>query len=145
MVNHHSVIIEAPQEKIYGEMLSWGESDWWPKESPMRYTRLSEGSGADTGTRFRQKVHVPFGPEWDVEVISATPHREVSWQFLGGMFTGVYRVYIIPAEDACELHFMMDYEITGFVNRLAWRFFSLGQHDKNIKLILNSLKDYVEV
>jgi uncharacterized membrane protein len=145
MVNHHSVIIRAPQEKIYIEMLSWGESEWWPKESPMRYTRLSEGIGAVPGARFRQKVHVPFGPVWEVEVISATPYREVSWRFLEGMFTGVYRVYVIPDEDACELHFMMDYEVAGFINRLAWRFFSLGQHDKNIMLILNSLKDYVEV
>ena len=145
MVNHHSVIIKASQEKIYKEVLYWGESDWWPKESPMRYTRLSGGSGAALGARFHQKVHVPFGPGWEVEVISATPHREVSWRFLQGMFTGVYRVYIIPDEDACELHFMMDYEIAGLFNRLVWRFISLGQHDRNIKLILNSLKDYVEV
>jgi uncharacterized membrane protein len=145
MVNHHSVIVNAPQEKIYREMLSWGESEWWPKESPMHYTRLSGGSGAAPGTRFRQKVHVPFGPEWQVEVISATPHREVSWQFVDGMFTGVYRVYIIPTEDGCELHFMMDYEVAGPVNRLVWRLFSLGQHDRNIMHILNSLKDYVEV
>lgn len=144
MVNHHSVIVKAAQEKIYREMLSWGESEWWPKESPMRYTRLSEGSEVVPGTRFRQKVHVPFGPEWEVEVISATPHREVSWQFVDGMLTGVYRVYIIPDEDVNELHFMMDYEIAGPVNRLAWRFFSLSQHDRNIMLILNSLKDYVE-
>ena len=145
MVNHHSVIIRAPQEKIFREMLSWGESEWWPKESPMRYTRLMGGSGTVPGTRFRQKVHVPFGPGWEVEVISATPHREVSWQFIEGMFTGVYRVYIIPGEDVCELHFLMDYEIAGPINRMVWRFFSLGQHDRNIMLILNSLKDYAEV
>lgn len=145
MVNHHSVIVRASQEKIYREMLSWGESEWWPKESPMRYTRLSGGSGAVPGIRFRQKVHVPFGPEWEVEVISATPLREVSWKFIEGMFTGVYRVYIIPEGDGCELHFMMDYEIAGLVNRLVWRFYSLSQHDGNIMLILNSLKDYVEV
>src|ERR1700688_2561696 len=101
MVNHHSVIVKAPPENIYREVLSWGESGWWPKESPMRYMRLSGGSSIVPGTRFRQKVHVPFGPEWEVEVISATPHREVSWQFLAGMFTGVYRVYIIPVEYAC--------------------------------------------
>ena len=145
MVNHHSVTVKASQEKIYQEVLSWGESQWWPKESPMRYTRITAGSGVVPGTRFSQKVHVPLGPEWHVEVISATPHREVSWKFLEGMFTGVYRVYIIPAEGACELHFMMDYEIAGLVNRMVWRYFSLKQHDRNIELILNSLKDYVEV
>ena len=145
MVNHHSVKVRAAQEKIYEEMLSWGESAWWPKESPMRYTRLTKGTATVPGTRFRQKVHVPFGPEWNVEVISATPGREISWRFVDGMFSGVYRVYIIPDEDACELHFMMDYEIPGLFNRLVWRLFSLKQHNRNIALILNSLKEYMEV
>ncbi len=145
MVNHHSVTVKASQERIYSEMLSWGESEWWPKESPMRYTRLSGGRGAVPGARYRQKVHVPFGPEWQVEVVSAVPGREVSWKFLDGMFIGVYRVYIIPVEDACELHFMMDYKVAGLFNRMAWRLYSLGQHDRNIMLILNSLKDFVEV
>lgn len=143
MINHHSITVKAPAGRIYRELLIWGESEWWPKDCPMRYTRLTEGD-VRVGTRYLQKVQKPMGPEWETEVISATEGREVSRKFTKGMFTGVERLYIIPAMGANELHYMMDFEVVGNINRLMWEGLYKGKHDENIRKVLLALKRHLE-
>jgi hypothetical protein len=143
LINHHSIEIKASPAEIFKELLTWGESAWWPAGSPMRYTRLTEGE-IGVGTRYHQKVHVPFGPEWDVEVTSISQDREVSRKFLNGMFRGVEREYIIPGRTACEVHFLMDFEVAGAVNRLLWNLIFRKKHDDNIGTILKALKGHLE-
>jgi uncharacterized membrane protein len=145
LINHHSIIVKAPVREVFGEILLWGEAAWWPQESPMRYTRITPGEDIKAGCRYRQKVHMPFGPEWDVEVISVTEGREVSRRFLNGMFEGVDRVYIIPVDrESCEVHFLMDFKVVGTINRIVWDLLFRAMHDKNIKRILLALKSHVE-
>ncbi len=143
MINHHSITVKAPADGIYRELLSWGESGWWPGDCPMRYTRLTEGE-VGVGTRYRQKVQKPMGPEWETEVISATEGREISRRFTKGMFSGVERLYIIPAMGANEVHYMMDFEIIGSLNRLMWEGLYKGKHDENIRKVLLALKRHLE-
>lgn len=144
MINHHSIAVNTPAGELYREILLWGEASWWPPDSPMRYTRITDGA-VRVGTRYRQKVHMPFGPGWDVEVISVTFGREVSRRFLNGMFEGVDRVYIIPLDKrSCEVHFMMDFRVVGLMNRIAWGFAFRRMHDSNINKILLALKRHAE-
>ncbi len=143
MINRHSIDIKAAPSEIFRELVLWGESKWWPAGSPMRYTRLTPG-GIGVGTRYRQKVRVPFGPEWDVEIASLSPDREVAKRFLNGMFRGVEREYIVPADGACQVHFLMDFEVVGGLNRLMWEAVFKKRHDVNLGLILNSLKGFLE-
>jgi len=143
LINHHSIHIKATASEAFKQLVIWGESDWWPADTPMRYTRLTPGE-VGVGTRYHQKVHVPFGPEWDVEVVSLSPDREVSRKFLNGMFTGFERVYIIPGRDACEVHFLMDFEVSGGKDGFLWKHLFRKKHDENIKKILLALKGYLE-
>jgi hypothetical protein len=143
LLNHHFVEIKAPLERIFEEIVLWGESSWWPDESPMKYSREEKG-GIRVGTVFHQKVHRPFAPEWDVEVTSIVPGREVSRKFINGMFRGSDKVYIIPNRGFNEVHFLMDYEIAGNLNRVLWARVYRRMHDDNIKLILRALKASLE-
>jgi hypothetical protein len=145
LINHHSIIVKAPAREVFVEILLWGEAPWWPPDSPMRYTRITPGEDIKVGCRYRQKVHMPFGPQWDVEVISVTEGREVSRRFLKGMFEGIDRVYIIPlGRNSSEVHFLMDFKVVGAFNRIMWDLLFRAMHDKNIKKILLALKKHVE-
>lgn len=143
MINHHSIAVNAPVDDIFRQLLAWGESEWWPSGCPMRYTWLTEGE-IRVGTRYRQKVEKPFGPEWETEVVSITPGREVSRKFVGGMFTGVERLYIIREVGGSEVHYMMDFEVTGAVNRFMWNNFYMASHDENVGIVLAALKRHLE-
>jgi hypothetical protein len=143
LLNHHFVEIKAPLERIFEEIVLWGESFWWPAESPMKYSRAEKGE-VKVGTIFHQKVHRPFAPEWDVEVTSIVPGREVSRKFLNGVFRGTDKVYIIPNRGFNEVHFLMDYEIAGTLNRVLWARVYRRMHDDNIKRILRALKASLE-
>ncbi len=143
MISHHFITINAPVDTIYKEIVLWGESDWWPDESPMKYSRTDSGE-IKVGTRFHQKVYKPFAPEWDVEVISITPGSEISRKFITGMFRGTDKVYIKPGEKSNEVHFLMDYEIIGGMNRILWKLAYRRMHDENIVRILNAMKSALE-
>ncbi len=143
MINHHFVTINAPVDAIYREVVLWGESRWWPDESPMKYSR-KDSAEVRVGTRFHQKVYRPFAPEWEVEVVSITPGHGISRRFISGMFRGTDKVYIKPGEKSSEVHFLMDYEITGGMNRILWRLAYRRMHDGNIVRILNAMKSALE-
>ena len=143
MISHHFITVNAPVGAIYKEIVLWGESGWWPGESPMKYSRTDPGE-IKVGTRFHQKVYKPFAPEWDVEVISITPGYEISRKFISGMFRGTDKVYIKPGEKSNEVHFLMDYEIIGGINRILWKLAYRRMHDENIARILAAMKSALE-
>lgn len=143
MINHHSIAVYAPVEEIFAQLVVWGESGWWPADCPMRYTRLT-GGDVRVGTRYLQKVERPFGPQWEVEVESITPGREVSRRFVKGMFTGFERVYIIKEITGTEVHYMMDFEIPGTKDRFLWNNFYRAKHDENLAKVLAAMKHYLE-
>ena len=60
------------------------------------------------------------------------------------MFRGTDRVYIIPNRRFNEVHFLMDYEIVGNLNRILWARIYRRMHDENIKRILRALKASLE-
>ncbi|MBI5043084.1 MAG: hypothetical protein HZC10_04485 [Nitrospirae bacterium] len=65
-----------------------------------------EGKGegvVQVGTRYHQKVLLPFAPEWDVEVISITQNKEVTRRFLNGIFSGTDSVILEPLRDGVEV------------------------------------------
>ncbi len=153
MINSHTVIINADIEKVFQQVLLWGEAEWWPKDSLMRYTRLSnfpsplagEGKGegvVQVGARYHQKVLLPFAPEWDMEVVSITPNKEVKRRFLNGIFSGTDSVILEPKKEGVEVKALMDFDVNGYFNKLAWRFVFERMHDENLEKILKAMKGY---
>ena len=153
MINSHAIIINADIEKVFQEALLWGEAEWWPKDCLMRYTRLSnfpsplvgEGKGegvVQVGTRYHQKVLLPFAPEWDVEIVSVTLNKEVTRKFLNGIFSGTDSVILKPLKDGIEVKAVMDFDVNGYFNKLAWRFIFKRMHDENLEKILKAMKGY---
>ncbi len=153
MINSHAIIINSDIEKVFQQALLWGEAEWWPKDCLMRYTRLSnfpsplwgEGQGegvVQVGTRYHQKVLLPFAPEWDVEIVSITTNKEVTRKFLNGIFSGTDSVILKPLKDGIEVKAVMDFDVNGYFNKLAWRFIFKRMHDENLEKILKAMKGY---
>ncbi len=141
MINSHTVIINAYIDKIFKQALLWGEAEWWPKECLMRYTRIT-GGDIRVGTRYHQKVSLPFAPEWDVEIVSITQNREIKRRFLNGIFSGTDSVILEPVKGGIEVKAVMDFDVNGYFNKLAWRFIFKRMHDENLEKILKAMKEY---
>jgi hypothetical protein len=141
-INRHTVLVHAAAHEIFPQLVLWGESEWWPKRSLMRYTRTGGGEVA-VGARYHQKVLMPFGPEWDVEVLSLTG-QEIVREFLNGMFRGKDIVRLAAGQGGVFVEFIMEYRVIGAIHSALWRLFFERMHDKNIELILTSLKRFVE-
>jgi hypothetical protein len=153
-LNTHTVAISAAPEKVYPQIIQWGEAPWWPKKSRMRFIR-TRGETIQEGTRYRQRVLLPCAPSWDVEIQGVTP-RSITRAFLNGMFLGYETVSVSPAGPPAgpqagpqagagtQVLYEMHYQVRGFFNRMLWPIAFEKMHDANIKAILKNLKSFVE-
>jgi len=140
--NKHDIVIKSDLASVRYEILWWGEAPWWPKNSLMRFVRLTERP-LRKGTRYRQEVALLFAPTWEVEIDNLTD-TSITRRFLNGMFTGFETVSLIDRAGSIEVNYRMHYEVQGFLYNLLWPFVFKNLHDNNIELILDSLKTYLE-
>lgn len=140
--NRHDIVIKSDQASVRNEILWWGEAAWWPQNSLMHFVRLTERPLCK-GTRYRQEVALPFAPSWEVEIDNLTD-TSITRRFLNGMFMGFETVSLIDRAGNVEVSYRMHYECQGFLNLLLWIFLFKNLHDKNIELILASLKTFLE-
>jgi len=140
--NRHDIVIKSDPASVRNEILWWGEAAWWPQNSLMRFVRLTERP-LRKGTRYKQEVTIPFAPSWEVEIDSLTD-TSITRRFLNGMFAGFETVSFIDRAGNVEVSYRMHYECQGFLNRFLWLFVFQAMHDKNIELILASLKAFLE-
>ncbi len=142
-VNHHFVLIEeVPLAMVGQEIILWGEASWWPKKSLMKFTRLTRGEIA-VGTRYEQKVLLPFAPHWEVEVTKIIPGKEIERTFLNGMFQGNESVQLEERYNGIKVSYSMQFQIQGWFNNVMWYLVFQKLHDKNIIMILTALHDYI--
>lgn len=144
-LNQHNILIETNNPEIlFGEICLWGEACWWPKKSLMRFIRVEAGP-LEVGTRFFQKVLLPFGPSWQVQASVIEPDKKICRKFLKGLFTGFECVEMnLQSVNKFQVNYTMQYKIRGFLNKIFWQLFFLNLHNKNIRAILNNLKSFIE-
>lgn len=140
--NRHAVLIKARPGEVAAEIIRWGEAAWWPKDSLMSFARSLKGP-IELGTRYRQKVLLPFAPCWDVEV-TALSGKGITRKFLNGMFSGQETVSMKEARDGVEVNYFMHYRVNGALNKALWALLFKKLHDRNIERILINLKKYLE-
>ncbi len=144
-INHHFVLIEAPESIIGPEMITWGEAQWWPKGSRMRFKRLS-ALPIQIGTEYQQKVMAPVGGRhWRSRVTKLTPGHEIERTFMDGMFQGRESVTIEGRYNGTKVDYKMVFKVRGISNKIFWPLIFRRMHDANIRLILAALKKYCEL
>ena len=77
-----------------------------------------------------------------MEVVSITPNKEVTRKFLNGIFSGTDSVILEPKKEGVEVKTVMDFDVNGYFNKLAWRFVFERMHDENLEKILKAMKGY---
>ena len=136
--------IKAVCYEIFRELISWGQSSWWPKQTLMSIENLS--GTIDVGTRYRQQVKVPFGPNWcTVNKVIDKKNLYIRRDFFGNMFDGFEELTIVPDEDGNgEVCYTFAAELKGALSRFFWKNGAKKIHTDNITMILSSLKEYLE-
>ncbi len=140
--NRHSILIKCGEKEALCEIIRWGEASWWPKNSLMRFAR-QDTSAVKKGTRYQQRVLLPFAPSWGVEVQDLTDNS-ITRRFLDGMFAGSETVSLKKSWEGIEVSYAMNYQINGLINRILWPLFFERLHNSNIRAILSNLKAFLE-
>ncbi|MFH1504912.1 MAG: hypothetical protein ABIH08_05980 [Candidatus Omnitrophota bacterium] len=138
-----SIAINADYLKIFEELLFWGQSQWWPKNSLMRFENLTKDIREKT--LYLQKIKLPFGPKW--HSVNETIDRNklyIKRVFLDGLFEGCEELSVLKGKGTPEVVYCFNYKVKGFFNKLIWKILFKKLHIKNINLVLQSLKNYLE-
>ena len=138
------VVIASNPQAIFEELLIWGEASWWPKEALMRFINLS--GKREEATVYLQKTKLPFGPAWHTrnEIID-NQNLRIRRIFLDGMFDGFEELIVERLqENVFKAIYIFNYQVKGLINKVMWSLIFKRLHIKNINLILNSLKRYLE-
>ena len=138
------ITIIADSRRVFQELLTWGESNWWPQGSLMRFINLTGEINEDTV--YLQKVSLPCGPCWHTrnELIDHKKLR-IKRVFLDGMFQGYEELHIKPGEAGIiSIVYTFHYQIKGIVNRIVWDVLFKKLHKDNITSIFRALKKYME-
>lgn len=140
------ITVAASREKVFQEVLLWGESVWWPKNSLMQFKNLT--GRIEKGTVYKQKVKLPFGPSWHSRNVEI--NREecvVKRQFFNGMFVGFEEIRVLSKDkkEVCQVRYEFNYQVRGRINFIFWQVLSKSLHIKNIDLILKTMRNYLEV
>jgi len=142
--NYHARVIAGKIEELFPEIVSWGEAEWWPKDSLMSFSRKVSGPVVE-GTEYIQKVKLPFGPSWRTVVSEIKNNESITRKFKEGFFEGCETVSIKPL--CChnvKIEYEMLFRIKGLINRILWKVIFRRLHDRNIEYILDNLKAYAE-
>lgn len=141
--NYHSIFIQASPAVVFPQLVLWGESSWWPSKSNMRVKRI-KGEEITVGALLRYEISPPWGPAWEVEITEIKDQRFIKRTFLNGMFCGGEQISVRPQKDGSLVEFHMEYEVPKRIDRFFWRLIAEKLHDKNIQLILKTLKTFLE-
>lgn len=140
--NKHSILIAGEESEALAQIILWGEASWWPKNCLMRFDRLTRGVVC-RGTKYRQKVLLPFGPAWDV-VVEDVSSNSIRRKFLSGIFSGTETVSCQAQSDRILIRYEMSASLNGSLNAFLWRWVFRRLHDRSIEDILKSLKQFLE-
>lgn len=142
--NRHQVLINTKDTgRVFEQIILWGEASWWPKNCRMKFMRIGN-SPVQIGTMYYQKVLLPFAPRWLALVTDISKNKSISRRFLDGLLDAEETVSISQDQDKLKLEYFMNYRIKGYLNNALWKVFFHHMHDRNIELILNNLKKYLE-
>ena len=141
-LNEHVIDIASPPSRLYPEIVKWGEGEWWPQGSFMKFVNLS--GRREEGAVYLMKVCLPFGPGWYARITELKEDESVRRDFIDGMFAGYEVVSIEDAPGGSRLCYRMHYRVKGFFNRIIWSLIAQRLHNRNIRRILRALKNYLE-
>ncbi len=142
-LNHHFVLVEAPEELVAQEILVWGEASWWPPRCQMRFRKLTSGE-IEIGTLYEQKLNMAMVKPWSCRVTKLSPGKEIERTFLGGLLVGRENVSVESRYNGTKVDYNLYYQVPGLVDKIIWKIFFRRMHDKNIRMILAALKSHCE-
>ncbi len=140
-VIHQFLFLEVPIHAVSEQIITWGESGWWPKDCLWKYIRQTDGQ-IRVGTEYVIKINKPSAADWSAEVTQLLPNRLVERTFTKGLFKGFERIMLEERANGTRIDYELHFKIRGLFNIFLWPFVR-GQYIKTINKVLTSLKNHL--
>lgn len=146
VTNTHTIDISIGREfkkELFKQILLWGEAQWWPKKSLMRFVNESGTQVTRVGSVYLQRVRLLCGPRWHARVDTIDEEKSITRVFIDGMFQGYERVSIRESgPKSLNVSYYMDVSMK-IVDYWLWKMLFQRLHDGMLRSILSALQEYM--
>jgi len=142
--NKHQISISTDdRDRVFKEIVLWGEASWWPKKTTMKFIRVGDGPIKE-GTIYKQKVLLPFAPSWCSVITKINQGNSVSRRLFDGFIDGEEKIEGVLRGNSVIVEYCLEYYIPSNIHRILWKLCFESMHNYNIEKILKSLKEHLE-
>ncbi|MEW5894674.1 MAG: hypothetical protein AB1650_02785 [Candidatus Omnitrophota bacterium] len=138
---HHFTFVERPFHDAVSDILKWGWSQWWPKDSPVQYTLTGSGPEEIGPGRSCQMVMTGkfLKSIWSGEVIQLKGHLlQIEWK--SGMMIGQEFVIAEERSNGTRVDHRVRYTGSNLVGRFLWLLFFRKKYHECILQAMDALK-----
>ncbi len=139
---HHFVFVEVPIEIVGPEVMQWVKASWWPKRSTLRFILVNDES-LKIGAILKQQMKGLLPQTFGLEVTKFVHERLIELSFKKGMLKGYQVIKVEERANGTRIDYDMFYQVKGLISKFFWAFFYRKAYENSVKLILLSLKNYV--
>ena len=123
-VCRHFVFIEAPVDKIWPEIVKWGEAEWWPGKCAIKFTREGHGD-IEEGVSYIQEILLnnfskfvqKKSPKWKTRITKLENNLMIERTFFGGMLKGNEVVRLGERANGTRIDYALNYKVVGSLNK----------------------------
>lgn len=137
------MIATDDHKKVFDQIVLWGQASWWPSNCIMKFEKIGD-KPVQKGTLYHQRVKAVFGPRWRSLVTDIIENSSISRRYCEGFIEGEETVRLLPFGAKTKVEYALDYTIRGRLHAVAWKACLEALHNRNIKLVLQHLKSYLE-
>ena len=127
------IFIEAPINIAGPASVLWGDAAWWPKNSLIRFKRLSQQE-LGLGVTYETSLNFPIPQKWLAEVTQYEPGRLVVRTFKEGFFTGFESVRAEERANGTRVEYELHYAIPDQIKKILWDLFLRKIYIANINI-----------
>jgi len=141
---HHFLFIERPFDEVADDILLWGWSSWWPKNSPLQYTGPAEGGRPDVGMSCKVSLSQKFMKAvFRGEVVQLKPRRvfQIGWQ--SGMMVGEEFLLVEERSNGVRIDHRVRYTGSNFLTKIIWTLFFRKKYRLSIANALDAMKTHL--
>jgi hypothetical protein len=139
---HYFSFIEGSFDEIADEILKWGWSSWWPKESVLQYEADAQ-DGLQAGLPCRMFLKGKFlTVVLKGEIVQIRPKRVLQIEWRSGWVTGQEFIIVEERSNGTRVDFRARFKGTMLLSKMIWLLFFRKKYAECIRQALDVFKPH---
>jgi hypothetical protein len=141
---HHFLFIERPFQDVADEILLWGWSSWWPKESALQYSSLDDAKKPEVGMPCKVSLDRKFMQAvFKGDVVQFKDQKVLQIEWRSGMMIGQEFIIVEERSNGVRMDHRVRYTGSNFLAKAIWVLLFRKRYDLCLNNALDALREHL--